>query len=97
MSRSVTPITNLTKVQTTALTSVIPIGESNDTTAKGITKENLLSSDFTVATLPTLSDLTKSITVFVSDGAAGSPVSAFWSPADLAWLRSDTRAEVSAS
>ena len=97
MSRSVTPITQLTKVQTTALTSVVPIGESNDNTAKGITKENFQNSNFTVLTLPTLADTTKSISVFVSDGAAGSPVLAFWSPADGAWLRSDTRAAVRSS
>jgi len=49
---------------------------------------------YTVATAPSAADIAGTL-VYVSDGAAGSPILAFSDGTD--WLRSDTGAAISAS
>ena len=56
------------------------------------TKDVMYGTIFTVATLPTVRE---SGIIYVDDGAAGSPVLAFSDGVN--WLRSDTRAAVSAT
>lgn len=59
-----------------------------------LTVTMLQLAEFTVATVPSASD-NKGAVVYVSDGAAGSPILAYSDGSD--WLRSDTGAAIAAS
>jgi len=85
--RSENGFQQVTKNTTTgAVTTTSTFGD--DTTITG----TMTVGTFTVATLP---DVVEGGVIFVSDGAAGSPILSFSDGTD--WLRSDTGAAVAAS
>ncbi|GHC02178.1 hypothetical protein [Cerasicoccus arenae] len=95
MSKKISQLAAATTIPENAQILIYDPDEANDADKlKRYTGKLCTNDAYTVAGVPTAADYT-GVMIYVSNGAAGSPVMAFSNGTN--WLRCDTRAAIAAS